>query len=162
MRASNNNKNNMWVLTIAVHCSKWFTCITSFNLFFKVFFFFNVGHLKKLFNGCDGSVAACGHSLIAVSGGYSSLQFPGFSLVVKNGLLMRWAQKMQCRSLVALRHVGSSGPMSRRPMSPALAGGFLSTIPPWKSWCGPFKKSLLNLLQYCFCFGCVAVKHVGS
>ena len=30
--------------------------------------------------------------------------------------------------------------------------------------CGPFLKSLLNLLQYCFCFisGFLAMKHVGS
>ena len=32
-------------------------------------------------------------------------------------------------------------------------------------WCGPFLKSLLNLLQYCFCclrFGFLAARHVGS
>ena len=30
-------------------------------------------------------------------------------------------------------------------------------------WCGPFLKSLLNLLQYCFflCFGFLAEKHMG-
>ena len=37
-------------------------------------------------------------------------------------------------------------------LSPTLAGGFLSTVPPEKSWCGPLLMSLLNLLQYCFCF----------
>ena len=35
--------------------------------------------------------------------------------------------------LVALRHVRSSRP-GMEPMSPALAGGFLSTVPPGKSW----------------------------
>ena len=32
-------------------------------------------------------------------------------------------------------------------------------------WCGPIFKSLLNLLQYCFCFLCfgfLAERHVGS
>ena len=29
------------------------------------------------------------------------------------------------------------------------------------SWYGPFKKSLLNLLQYCFYFGFLAIRHVG-
>ena len=32
-------------------------------------------------------------------------------------------------------------------------------------WCGPFLKSLLNLLQYCFCCLCssfLAIRHVGS
>ena len=31
-------------------------------------------------------------------------------------------------------------------------------------WCGPFFKSLLNLLQYCFvlCFGFLVTRHVGS
>ena len=39
-------------------------------------------------------------------------------------------------------------------LSPTLAGGFLSTVPPEKSWCGPLLMSLLNLLHktFCFCF----------
>ena len=36
-------------------------------------------------------------------------------------------------------------------VSPTLADGFLSTVPLEKFWCGPLLKSLLNLLQYCFC-----------
>ena len=38
------------------------------------------------------------------------------------------------------------------PVSPALAGRFSTTAPPGKPRCGPILKSLLNLLQYCFCF----------
>ena len=38
------------------------------------------------------------------------------------------------------------------PVSPALAGGFLTTVLPGKPQCGQFLKSLLKLLQYCFCF----------
>ena len=49
-------------------------------IFFLGFFFFNVGHLKKLSNGCAGSAAARGLFLIVTSGGYSSLQLSGFSL----------------------------------------------------------------------------------
>ena len=38
------------------------------------------------------------------------------------------------------------------PVSPALAGRFSTTAPPGKTFFLFFLKSLLNLLQYCFCF----------
>ena len=43
--------------------------------------------------------------------------------------------------LVALRHVGSSG-AGLKPVSPALAGGFLTTVPPGKP-CLVFFESVL-------------------
>ena len=43
-----------------------------------------------------------------------------------------WSQQLQCMGLVALRHVYLSGP-GIEPQSPALAGRFLSTVPPGKS-----------------------------
>ena len=105
----------------------------------KIFYLFNFFGLRLVF------IAACGLSLVAASGGYSSLQCTGFS--------MRW--------LLLLRSMGSrrvgfsscgSWPLERRlssvtrglscsaawgifpgpglqPVSPALAGGFLTTAP---------------------------------
>ena len=43
------------------------------------------------------------------------------------------AQRLWCMGLVALWQVGSSGP-GLEPVSPALAGGFLTTVPPGKSY----------------------------
>ena len=42
------------------------------------------------------------------------------------------SQELQCTGLVALRHVEPSRTRNQ-PMSPPLAGGFLSTVPPAKS-----------------------------
>ena len=82
-------------------------------------------------------VAACGLSLVAASGGYSSLWCVGLSLW--------WF--LLLRSMGS-RHMGfsSCGPRSQllhgmwdlprpgiKPVSPELAGGFLTTAPPGKS-----------------------------
>ena len=55
-----------------------------FFFFFFLTYFIDLFIFKNLFIlfifGCVGSVAACGLSLVAASGGYSSLQCVGFSL----------------------------------------------------------------------------------
>ena len=74
-------------------------------------------------------IAVHGLSLVAVSGGYSLLWCAGFSL---QWLLLLWS--------TGSRHVGfsSCGMWDRpgprlEPVSPALAGRFLTTAPPGKS-----------------------------
>ena len=89
-------------------------------------------------------VAVHGLSLVAASGGYCLLRCVGCSL---QWLLLLWstgsrhvgfsscgtqAQQLWCTGLVAPRHVGSSHTRVE-PVSPALAGGFLTTAPPGKS-----------------------------
>ena len=94
-------------------------------------------------------VAACGLSLIVVSGGYSSLRCAGFSLW---WLLLLWSTGSRrvgfssCGSWALECRVSSSGAWAQllrgmwdlpgpgiEPMSPALAGGFLTAAPPGKS-----------------------------
>ena len=83
--------------------------------FFFVFFFC-----------CIGSLLLRGLSLVAVSRGYSSLQCAGFSL--------RWLLFSSCGTRAQLLR-GTWGPPEPglEPVSPALAGGFLTPAPPWKS-----------------------------
>ena len=112
-------------------------CFGQYGLF--LFFFW----LRWVF------VAVHGLSLVAVSGGYSSLWCTGFSLwwllllsstdskVCR--LQQLWqvgsreqGQQLLCMGLVVPQHVRSSRPWLEPP-SPALAGGFLTTAPPGKS-----------------------------
>ena len=102
-------------------------------------------------------------SLVAASGGYSSLRCVGFSLW---WLLLLWSTGSRCAGfsscgmraqylwLVGLEcRLSSCGTRSYllwgmwdlpgpglEPMSPALAGGFLTTVPP-----GKFRKYALNI-----------------
>ena len=73
-----------------------------------------------------------------------------------------WAQQLWCPGLVALRHVGSSPTRDRTHVSCigrqilhhwATREALMWTI---------YKKSLLGLLQYSFCFMFLATRHVGS
>ena len=89
-------------------------------------------------------VAAHGLSLVAESGGYSSLWCMGFSLWWL--LLLRstgsrhmgfsscgtWAQQLWCMGLAA-RGMWDLRTPGLKPVSPALAGRFLTTAPPGKS-----------------------------
>ena len=152
-----------------------------FYLFIYLFQFIDFLSFFKIFWLCWVFVAACGLSLLAVRGGYSSLWCAGFSL---QWLLLLQstgcrhagfsscgvqAQQLQCvgsraRGLQQLWHVGFSscgsqalerrlsscgaraqllhsmwdlpGPTVSRlePVSPVLAGGFPTTVPPGKSW----------------------------
>ena len=87
-----------------------FCCTRSFFFFFFFFFF-----------GCVGSSSLrVGFSLVAASGGYSSLRCMDFSLrwllllwstgsrCVGFSSCGAWAQQLWCTGLVALWHVGSS------------------------------------------------------
>ena len=124
----------------------------------RVFFCFfkNLFYLFIYFWLCWVFVAARGLSLVVVSGGYSSLRCAGFSL---QQLLSLWsmgsrhvgfsscstraqqlwltgsraqAQQLWCSGLVAPGMWDLPGP-GIEPMSPELAGGFLTTAPPRKS-----------------------------
>ena len=92
---------------------------------------------------CCVFVALCELSQGAVSRGCSWLQRAAFSLqwlqlqspgsgCVVFGSCSAQAQWLWCTGLSALRHVESSCGIFR-PLSPALAGGFLPTVPPGKS-----------------------------
>ena len=78
--------------------------------------------------------AGPGLQLVAESRGYSlavvcGLLIAAASLVWSTDSRAHRLQQLWRTSLVALWHVGSSG-TSDQPMSPALAGGFLTTGPP--------------------------------
>ena len=108
-----------------------------FNLFYFIYFW-----LHQVF------VAVHGFSLVAASRGYSSLWCAGFSLW---WLLLLWstgsrhAGLSSCGSRALERRLSNCGTWAQllrgmwdlpgpglEPMSPALAGGFLTTVPPGK------------------------------
>ena len=99
-----------------------------------------------------------GLSLVAASGGHSSSQCTGLSL--SRPLLLRSTGSRHAGSVIVAHGPSCStacGIFHRpglEPVFPALAGRFSTTAPPGKPQCEPFLKSLLNLLQYCFCFIC--------
>ena len=121
-------------------------CLSKKYLFIYLFIYW----LRWLF------IAACGLSLLAASGGYSSLRCAGFSycggfccraqaigaqasVVVACGLSSCGSQALEHR----LSSCGARAQLLRgmwdlpgpglKPVSPALAGGFLTTAPPRKS-----------------------------
>ena len=120
-------------------------------LFFIFMFFFN---LKKFFKFIYFRlrwvfIAVCGLSLVVVSGGYSSLRCAGFLL----RWLLLWSTGSRCTGFSscgtwALEHgLSSCGARAQllrgmwdlpgpglEPVSPALAGGFLTTAPPGKPY----------------------------
>ena len=109
---------------------------------FISFFFFK--DLILFIFGCIGSSLLRGLSLVAKSGGYSLLRCAGFSLC---GFSCCGALALDMWASVAVAHrLSSCGTRAQllrgmqdlpepgiEPMSPALAGGFLSTAPPGKS-----------------------------
>ena len=118
----------------------------SFFFFINLFIYFYFW-LRQVF------AAAHGFSLVAASGAYSSLPCTGFSLQWL--LLLRSMgsrRELSCCGLPALEHrlcsYGAWAQLLRgmwdlpgpglEPVSPALAGGFLTTAPPGKSSYGYF------------------------
>ena len=91
----------------------------------------------------------CGLSLVEASGGYSLLQREGFSLrwlLLLRSTGSRCAGFSSCGSQALERRLSSCGARASllcgmwdlpgpglEPVSPALAGGFLTTVPPEKS-----------------------------
>ena len=105
-------------------------------------------------------VAARGLSLFAASGGYSSLWCTGFSL---RWLLLLWSTGSKCEAFSSCgswapeRRLSSCGLRAQllrgmwdlpgpglEPVSPALAGGFLTTAPPGEPSIIFQRKSLLK------------------
>ena len=129
-------------------CSKLFIWCHFSNILFYLFYF--------IFWLCWVFIAACGLSLVAASRGYSLLWCTGFSSL---WLLLCWAPALGAQAPVAaarglsncglwaLEHrlcsCGARAQLLRsmwdlprpglEPVSPALAGGFLTTAPPGKS-----------------------------
>ena len=119
------------------------------SIFVINFFFFNLSFgLFIYFWLCWIFVAACGLSLVAASGAHSSLRCAGFSL---RWLLLLWSTGSRragfssCGSQALERRLSSCGAWAQllrgmwdlpgpglEPVSPALAGGFLTTAPPGK------------------------------
>ena len=116
-----------------------FLCLIFLNLFIYLFIY-----------GCIGSSLPCtGFSLVAVSGGYSSLRCTGFSLrwlLLLRSTDSKLAGFSSCGLRALERRLSSCGSQALllrgmwdlpgpglKPMSPALAGGFLTTAPPGKS-----------------------------
>ena len=97
---------------------------------------------------CWVFVAVCGLSLVVTSRGYSSLQCMGFSLrwlLLLRSTGSRPAGFSSCGLRAPERRLSSCGLVAPQhgmwdlprpglePVSPALAGGFLTTVPPGKS-----------------------------
>ena len=126
------------------------------------YFFYYFKNILFIFGSVGSSLLHDGLSLVVVSRGYSSLQCTGFSL---RWLLLLWSTGSRCVGFSScstwaqqLRHAGSracglSSCGSRaqllrsmwdlpgpgiEPMSPALAGGFLTTAPPRESLSSAF------------------------
>ena len=115
-------------------------------------FFIHDCFLKKILFifGCVWSLLLCvDSSLVAASGGYSSLWCVGFSL---RWLLLLWSTGSRrvgfssCGSRALERRLSTCGAWAQLPRGmwdlpgpgiehapPALAGGFLTTVPPGKS-----------------------------
>ena len=128
-----------------------------------LFFFFNLFiyfWLRWVF------VAVRRLSLVAASGGYSSLQCTGFSL---RWLLLLWSTGSRrpgfrsCGSRALERRLSSCGARALllrgmrgrpgpglEPVCPALAGGFLTTAPAGKPPILPFFAALNTIVIICF------------
>ena len=114
----------------------WFVCFLNlFILFIYVWL-------------CWVFVAACGLSLVAASGGYSLFRCTGLLrwLLLLQSTGSRHAGSSSCGARALERSLSSCGARAQllggmwdlpepgiEPMSPALAGGFLTTAPPGKS-----------------------------
>ena len=119
---------------MAAHCIFQATIIIIIFINLFIFFYFWL---------CWVFIAVCELSLVAASGGYSSLRCTGFSL--RWPLLFRSTGPRVQASVVVTRGLSSCGTRAQllchmwdlpgpgiEPVSPALAGRFLTTVPPGK------------------------------
>ena len=159
----------VWVVTSVVflHVMSHFDSFPHSILFFKFIYLW----LHWVF------VAVHGLSLAAASGGYSSLWCTGFSLwwllllqsmgsrhtgFSSSGLRALEGRLSSCGAWAQLLHGMWDLPRPGiEPMSPALAGRFLTTVPPGQSQFSTF--FLLQIYLLIFIFGCVgsSLLHVG-
>ena len=136
---------------------RWEGCTLLWSQFF-VLFLINLFILFIYFWLRWVFLAACVLSPVAVSGGYSSLRCVGFSLWwllflrsmgCRHAGFSSWgtrtqqlqllgsraqAQQLWRTDLTLLRGVWELPGPGLEPVSPALAGGFLTTAPPGKPW----------------------------
>ena len=139
LRLTESMDENFLLLLIVFHLGPLNTNVCLFHLdrFFKFYLFI-------YFRLCWVFIAVCQLSLVAASRGYSSLQRLGFSLM----WLLLWstgsgawglgsccagvsaviAHQLSCSVACGIFWTGI------KPVSPALVGGFLSPVPPGKSW----------------------------
>ena len=119
------------------------------NMGVHISFFLNKFYLFIYFLLRWVFVAVRGLSLVAASGGYSSLRCAGFSsqwLLLLQSTGSRWAGFSSCGTWALERRLSSCGTRAYllrgmwdlpgpglEPVSPALAGGFLTTVPLGKS-----------------------------
>ena len=100
-------------------------------LFLKIYLFIFYFWLRWVF------VTACGLSLVVASRGYSSLRCAGFSLqwlLLLRSMGSRHTGFSSCGAwALLLRGMWDPPGPGLEPVSPALAGGFLITVPPGKS-----------------------------
>ena len=110
-------------------------------------------------------VAVLGLSLVAASGAYSSLWCAGLSLrwlLLLQSTGYKWAGFSSCGSRALEHRLSSCGAWASllhgmwdlpgpglEPMSPALAGGFLSTVPPGKPQSEDTYLTCKTLPAYC-------------
>ena len=115
------------------------------GFFFNLFYLFIYFWLHWVFTAAHGL-----SSLVAASGGYSSLQCAGFSLrwlLLLRSTGSRRTGFSSCGSRALERRLSSCGTWASllcsmwdlprpglEPVSPALAGGFPTTVPPGKPW----------------------------
>ena len=104
-------------------------------------YFFKFIFIYFLFLAALGLHCSAGLSLVAESGGYSSLRCAGFSLrwllqLQSTGSRRRGFSSCGARAQLLRSMWDLPGP-GLEPMSPASAGGFLTTAPPGKSHAVP-------------------------
>ena len=108
---------------------------------FFFFFFFNLFIYLWL---CWVFISVRGLSLVAASGGHSSLRCAGLSLL--RPVPLRSTGSRRAGSVVVAHRLSCSvacgifPDQDLNPVSPALAGGFLTTAPPGKPWIQVFRE----------------------
>ena len=116
---------------------------------------------------CWVFVSVRGLSLVAASGGHSSSWCAGLSL--SRPLLLRSTGSRRAGSVIVAHGPSCSaayGIFPARTRVPCIGRQILNHCTTGEAQRGPFLKSLLNLLQYCFCFMFffvfLAPRHMGS
>ena len=170
------SKNHFISAKLCDFCFSFLPFVITFFVFFKfIFLFINLFYLFiYLFRLRWVFVAALRLSLVAASGGYSSLHCTGFSLrwlLLLRSTGFRRAGFSSCASWALECRLSSCGARASllrgmwdlpgpglEPVSPALAGGFLTTVPPGEV---PvfFFRFHIYVLAYGICFSLCDLLH---